>query len=95
MKSPTPGELRNARAPIASLISKSAKAQSKLAPGTWPAALAGMIDRVEKAEARYAPGTAQHTLQRNRLKALRVAEAVTLAKLAERDNRPVGKKARP
>lgn len=31
----TPGELREAHRPIGSLISKSEKAQQKLAPGTW------------------------------------------------------------
>jgi len=31
----TTGELQEARRPIASLISKSKKAQQKLAPGTW------------------------------------------------------------
>lgn len=32
---PTEEELQKARAPIASLLSKSEKAQQKLAPGTW------------------------------------------------------------
>jgi len=48
-------------------------------------ALASMIGRAEKAQAGFAPGTSQHTLQRNRLKALRVAEALTMAALKGRD----------
>lgn len=96
--------------PLSSLLSKSAKAQQKLAAGTWqhamlqknvqalrtatalmntcagarPAvtrteltealpALTAMIGKTEKALASFAPGTAQHTLQRNRLRALRRA----------------------
>jgi hypothetical protein len=107
----TSDELQEARPPIASLISKSEKAQQKVAPGTWQhtmlrdnvkalriasalmddeaddrteftrddlekalAALAWMIGKTEKAQAMFAPGTSQHTLQRNRLKALRIAE---------------------
>src|SRR5690349_8253743 len=115
VKERTTNALEAARGPIASLISKSAKAQQKLTPGTWQhqmlqdnlralqiasalmnadggrfergelqkalAALASMIDRVEKAQAGFAPGTSQHALQRNRLKALRVAEALTMAEL--------------
>ncbi|MCW5860856.1 MAG: hypothetical protein KIS63_21360, partial [Caldilineales bacterium] len=38
-------------------------------------ALASMISKAEKAQAKFSPGTSQHTLQRNRLKALRMAEA--------------------
>ncbi len=37
-------------------------------------ALASMIGKAEKAQAGFAPGTAQHSLQRNRLRALRIAE---------------------
>lgn len=44
-------------------------------------AIASMIDRTEKVRGRFSPGTAQHTLLRNRLSALRVAEAVTRAQL--------------
>ncbi|MBE2181359.1 MAG: hypothetical protein IAE97_12900 [Chthoniobacterales bacterium] len=98
--------------PIASLISKSEKAQRKLAPGTWQHAMlqdnlealhmasallrgeiddaksipqadlqkalkafASMIDRTAKSQEKFSPGTSQHTLQRNRLAALRTAEA--------------------
>jgi len=103
-------QLREARRPIASLISKSEKAQRKLAPGTWQHtmlrdnlkalriasalmnkdtddftrddlqgaihALASMISKSEKARAKFSPGTSQRTLQRNRLQALRIAEAL-------------------
>lgn len=109
-------ELREALAPIASLISKSERAQQKLAPGTWQHAMlrdnikalrlasalmrgapgdaepfttddlqaalvafASMIDRTEAAHTRFTPGTSQHTLLRNRLKALRIAEATVAA----------------
>lgn len=44
-------------------------------------ALAKMIDKTEKTQARFLPGTSQHTLQRNRLKALRIAEALIEAEL--------------
>jgi hypothetical protein len=109
----TTDELQEALRPIASLISKSEKAQQKLAPGTWQhtmlrdnlkalhiasalmkkesddterftrddlqealGALASMISKTDKAQAKFTLGTSQHTLQRNRLKALRVAEAL-------------------
>jgi hypothetical protein len=109
----TTDELQEARRPIVSLISKSEKAQQKLAPGTWQhtmlrdnlkalhiasalmnkettdtdhftgdnlqealRAFASMISKTEKAQTKFSPGTSQHTLQRNRLKALRIAEAV-------------------
>lgn len=52
----TTEELREALRPIASLISKSEKAQRKLEPGTW-----------------------QHTMLRDNLKALRIAEALIKA----------------
>jgi hypothetical protein len=114
----TTDELQEARRPIASLLSKSEKAQQKLAPGTWqhamlqnnlkalhmatalmdkktsdthdftPAdlqaavrAFASMISRSEKAYTKFSPGTSQHTLQRNRLHALRIAEALTKMEL--------------
>lgn len=110
-----PGILR----PLVSLISKSEKAQQKLAPGSWqhtmlrdnlralhlalglmtgnavgsarPAlddvrealrALASMISKTRKALATFNPGTSQHTLLRNRLKALRAAEKRVKAALA-------------
>ena len=107
----TPDELQQALRPLASLISKSEKAQQKLALGTWQhtmlqdnlkalhiasalmnketgdtdsvtrddlqealRAFASMISKTEKAQAKFSQGTSQHTLQRNRLKALRIAE---------------------
>jgi hypothetical protein len=112
----TAGELQEAVLPIVSLISKSEKAQRRLAPGTWQHtmlrdnlkalrqaldlinnetnntnnftrddlrealhAFASMISKTEKALSGFSPGTSQHTLQRNRLKALHIAE--TLIKL--------------
>jgi hypothetical protein len=119
----TTDELQEARQPIASLISKSEKAQQKLAIGTWQhtmlrdnlkalhiasalmnkvtsdadnltrddlqealLAFVSMITRANKAQAKFSPGTSQHTLQRNRLKSLRIAEALTKMEL---DNRNV------
>jgi hypothetical protein len=107
----TTDELQEALRPLASLISKSEKAQQKLVSGTWQhtmlrdnlkalhiasglmnketddtdsvtrddlhealRAFASMISKTEKAQAKFSPGTSQHTLQRNRLKALRIAE---------------------
>lgn len=120
MHSFTAHDIRAALRPIASLIAKSEKAQSHLAPETWQYAMlrdnltalriasaimgegteddadaprgdleaalravASMIARAEKAQAGFAPGTSQHSLQRNRIQALRVAEAVIAAQLAE------------
>lgn len=39
-------------------------------------AVASMISKADKAQAKFTPGTSQHTLQTNRLKALRIAEAL-------------------
>lgn len=120
--------LQDVLRPLASLLSKSEKAQRKLAPGTWQhtmlqnnlhalrlavallgktpggtfrtaqadlqaalRAVASMIGRSENAQAKFHPGTAPHTLQRNRLQALRAAEARILA---EMDKRPVRRKTR-
>ena len=44
-------------------------------------AFASMISKAEKAQAKFTPGTSQHTLQRNRLKALRAAEALIKVEL--------------
>jgi hypothetical protein len=114
----TADELQEALQPIASLISKSEKAQQKLAPGTWQhtmlrdnlkalhlasalmdketddtnsftrddlqealRAFASMISKTHKAQAKFTTGTSQHTLQRNRLKALQVAEALIKVEL--------------
>jgi HAMP domain-containing protein len=112
-------ELKDVLRPIESLISKSEKAERKLAQGTWQhtmlrenlkalriasallkketddthsftrdnleealRAFASMIDKTEKAQAKLSSGTPQHTLQQNRLKALRVSEALIKLKLA-------------
>ena len=42
-------------------------------------AFASMIDRTAKSQGKFAPGTAPHTLQRNRLHALRLGEAAVQA----------------
>lgn len=118
MEGYTAEEVRQARAPIASLLSKSEKAQQKVAPDTWQyamlaaniqalrvalpllgeegqdpgepssedlkaalQALDSMVERVENTRTRFAPGSSQHTLQHNRLKALRIARTAVLAKL--------------
>ncbi len=110
MESFTKEEMEEALRPIASLISKSEKAQLKLTAGTWQhtmlrdnlkalhiasalmnkgpgdtatftreelrealRAIASMIGRSEKAQVKFSPGTSQHTLQRNRIKALRLS----------------------
>ena len=117
----TTEESQGARRAIASLISKSAKAQQKLAPGTWQHTMladnlkalhiaSGLMDQrvddthsfapddfqdalrafaamrtiADKAQAAFSPGTSQHTLQVNRLKALRIAEALTKKELDDR-----------
>ncbi len=122
MDSPITDELQEARRPIASLISKSEKAQQKLTPGTWQhrmlrenlkalhiasalmnkgagnpehftredlqealRAFASMISRGDKAQSKFKPKTSQYTLQRNRLRALRIAEALTKMELEKRN----------
>lgn len=47
-------------------------------------ALSSMTSKTESARAKFAAGTSQHTLQQNRLVALRAAEKLLDAKLAER-----------
>ncbi len=47
-------------------------------------AFASMINKTEKAQAKFSPGTPQHSLQRNRLKALRLAEALLKAESVKR-----------
>lgn len=113
MDSFTSDQLQEALQPIASLISKSEKAQQKLAPGTWQhtmlkdnlkalhiafalmnretdalndstrndlqdalRAIATMISKTEKSQIKFLPGTSQYSLQKNRLKALQIAEAL-------------------
>jgi len=44
-------------------------------------AFADMTTKSEKAQAKFTPDTSQHTLQRNRLRAFRAAEALIRAKL--------------
>lgn len=116
----TADELRGALAPLASLLSKSEKAQLKVAADTWQhamladniralrmalpllgeeggdsgeptpddleaalSALDSMIERVADTQGKFAPGTSQHSLQRNRLKALRIAHSAVMAKQGE------------
>jgi hypothetical protein len=40
-----------------------------------------MIDRTESAKLKFMPGTSQHTLQKNRLRALRIAGAIITKEL--------------
>ena len=51
-------------------------------------ALASVIGRADEAQSKFSPGTSQHTLQRNRLGALRVAEARIRAELHDRETEP-------
>lgn len=111
-------DLQGILRPMVSLISKSEKAQQKLAPGSWQhtmlrdnlralrlalelmtgeaigsarvapddirealRALASMISKTRKAQATFKDGTSQHTLLRNRLKALRAAEKLVKAEV--------------
>lgn len=43
--------------------------------------LASLIAKVEQTKEKFSPGTAQHTLQRNRLEALHLAEAQIRAEI--------------
>jgi len=52
-------------------------------------AISSMIDKTEGTQTKFSPGTSQHTLQRNRLKALRIAQAVTGSKLEATEGRVV------
>lgn len=60
--------------------------KTAVAPGRWTGAelraalkaLASMIRKTRQAQVRFSPGTSQHTLLRNRLKALRVARTLVL-----------------
>lgn len=118
MNTRTTNELQAVIQPIASLISKSEKAQQKLKPNSWQyrmlqenlralhiafalmsrstngaeiatgedfrsalRAFADMIAKSKKAQAKFAPGTSHHSLQRNRLRAFRAAEALISAEL--------------
>ncbi len=53
-------------------------------------AFAAMIYKTGKAQAKFSPGTPQHSLQRNRLKALRLAEALTKVELDKTESAPEG-----
>jgi hypothetical protein len=112
----TADDLQAALRPIASLISKSEKAQQRLTPGTWQhtmlrenlealhiaaglmnkeagethdftkenlqnalRAFNSMIERTNETQTKFLVGTSQHTLQQNRLRALRIAEALIKA----------------
>jgi len=100
-------EVQGALRPLASLLSKSEKAQLRVAPGTWQhtmlrdnvkalrlalallrdetngfaredlrAAREALVAMIGKTEvAKFSPGSSPHSLLRNRLEALRVAEA--------------------
>lgn len=115
-------ELEQSRRPLASLLSKSEKAQQKLRPGSWQysmleaniaalrlamsllfnerrktprlkpsdleqaeTTLSAMINRSVKAQAKFQPGTSPYTLQKNRIKALRLAKKTTTAELKRID----------
>lgn len=47
--------------------------------------IAAMIDRSEKAQEKFAQGSSQHTLQKNRIKALYIASSLITKELAESD----------
>ena len=79
------GENLKALGIASALMNQESEDENRLAPGDLQEALralASMIGRSEKAQAKFPPGTSQHTLQRNRLRALRLAEALTRAELA-------------
>jgi hypothetical protein len=48
-------------------------------------AITSMISRTEKAKEKFAQGTSQHTLQKNRLKALHIASSLIVKGFAESD----------
>ncbi len=47
--------------------------------------IAEMIDRSEKAQIKFEPGTSQHTLQKNRIKALYISSSLVAKELAKND----------
>lgn len=118
MDLPTRDSIATALPRIASLITKSEKAQQKLTSGTWQhtmlegnlralrlahslmtgtatashasgseqlraalRTLKTMKERCETTLAKFAAGSSQHSLQRNRLEALRIAELLIAAAL--------------
>jgi hypothetical protein len=123
MENFTHDDIRDALRPIASLISKSEKARTRLTPGTWQHTMLGenlkalrvasammdeeigdtndcapddlkealrafesMINRTENAKMKFKEGTSQYSLQRNRLRALRIAEALITKELEGKNN---------
>lgn len=50
-------------------------------------AIASMISKTEKSIVKFAQGTSQHTLQKNRLKALNIASSLISKELAKSDAR--------
>lgn len=71
-----------------SLMKEDAAPARHAAPGDLQEAiraLASMIGKTKKSQANFASGTSQHTLQRNRLKALHIAEAVVKNESARRE----------
>lgn len=48
-------------------------------------AIASMIERSEKAQEKFAQGTSQHTLQKNRIKALYIASSLIKKESAEHE----------
>lgn len=51
-------------------------------------AFASMISKIKKTRTTFLPGTPQHTLQRNRLKELRIAEALVKVELDKQRAHP-------
>jgi len=49
--------------------------------------LTSIIERVEKSQVKFLPGTSQHALQRNRLKALRIAASLVTKSFREKDRK--------
>ena len=79
------GENLKALRIASALLSKGADGADRPAPEELQEArraLASMIGKTEKANAKFSPGTSQHTLQRNRLAALRRAEKAIKTELA-------------
>lgn len=68
----------------AALLTSRPATRVRFPPGELQAALralAALAARTEKTLAKFAPGSAHHTLQRNRLRALRLAAARTRSEL--------------
>ncbi|HAL24243.1 TPA: hypothetical protein DDZ49_02485 [Candidatus Wolfebacteria bacterium] len=54
--------------------------------------LTSIIERVEKSQVKFLPGTSQHALQRNRLKALRIAASLVTKSFRVLRDEQIGKK---